>query len=50
MGTGRIFLIIISSLYGLIREPHWTINRTNNNNFRLYFYKIVEIVIYSTKP
>ena len=33
MGTGRIFLIIASSLYGPIREPHQTINRTNNNNY-----------------
>src|SRR5271170_2650407 len=32
MGCGRIFLVMASSLHGPLREPHRTINRTNNNN------------------
>ena len=51
MGTRRIFLVIVSSLYGLIREPHRTINRTNNikNQYLLLLiYKTLD-VLYSTK-
>jgi hypothetical protein len=34
---GRIFFIIASSLYRLIREPYQTINKINNNNIVLVF-------------
>ena len=43
MGTGRIFLIIVSSLYRPIREPHRTINRTNNNN--IYLTKFCKVLV-----
>ena len=42
---GRIFLIIISSLYRLIREPHQTINRINNNNILKLLLKLYIIEI-----
>ena len=45
MGTRRIFLVMVSSLYGPIREPHRTINRTNNNNYKkLVIYKVLNKV------
>ena len=44
----RIFLIIISSLYKLIREPHQTINRiNNNNNYIIGIYNIIIGDIYN---
>src|SRR5271155_4366381 len=44
MGYGRIFLVMASSLHGPLREPHRTINRTNNNNnLKKYKFLVIEV-------